>query len=73
MTVGNRVITGTGVEYIDDIYGCDPDLLRCGAPRDRPWETRLLAWFEADHVDVQTLDRGRRLPSDRFATGSDSD
>ena len=28
MTVGDRVITGTGVEYIVDIYGCDPDLLR---------------------------------------------
>ena len=28
MTVGDRVITGTGVEYLVDIYGCDPDLLR---------------------------------------------
>ena len=28
MIVGDRVITGTGVEYLVDIYGCDPDLLR---------------------------------------------
>ena len=42
----------------------------CGSPRDWPWETRLRAWFEADHVDVQTLDRGRRLPSERIAYGS---
>ena len=28
MTVGDRVVTGTGVEYLADLYGCDPDLLR---------------------------------------------
>ena len=28
MTVGDRAITGSGVEYIVDLYGCDPDLLR---------------------------------------------
>jgi len=96
MTVGDGAITGSGVEYIVDVYGCNPDLLRsferlevivtrligevgdpetrfaaislycCGAPRDWPWETRLRAWFEADRVDVQTLDRGSRLPSDRL-------
>ena len=136
MTVGERAIAGFGVEYLVDVYGCDPALLRsserleaivtrlihdvgvrairgplwqvfpapggitglwllaeshlavhtypetqfaaislycCGARRDWPWETRLRAWFEADRVDVQTLDRGRRLPSERIASGSDSD
>ena len=28
MTVDDRAITGSGVEYIVDVYGCDPDLLR---------------------------------------------
>lgn len=27
-------------------------------------------WFEADHVEVRTLDRGTRHPSERYATGS---
>jgi S-adenosylmethionine decarboxylase len=133
MTVGDRVITGTGVEYIVDIYGCDPDLLRsrerldaimsrlisevgvrpirdplwqmfpapggvtglwllaeshlavhtypetgfaaislycCGARRTLAWEDRLRAWFEADHVDVQIVDRGTRYPSGPCANGS---
>jgi S-adenosylmethionine decarboxylase len=126
MTVRDRVITGTGTEFVADIYGCDPDVLRsrerldaimsrliseigvhpvreplwqvfpapggitglwllaeshlavhtypethfaaislycCGSRRDWPAEARLRAWFGADHVDVQTLDRGRRLAS----------
>ena len=33
----------------------------------------IRAWFEADRVDVQTLDRGRRLPSERIAYGSVTD
>jgi S-adenosylmethionine decarboxylase len=28
MTVDHRAISGSGVEYIVDVYGCDPDLLR---------------------------------------------
>jgi len=133
MTVGDRAITGSGVEYIVDLYGCDPDLLRsrerldaimsrligevgvrpirdplwqmfpapggitavwllaeshlavhtypetqfaaislycCRSPRHWPWEARLRSWFEADHVDVRTLDRGRRLPSHQHAVGA---
>jgi len=133
MTRDDRAITGSGVEYIVDIYGCDPDLLRsrerlntivtrlirevrvrpireplwkmfpapggitglwllaeshlavhtypetqfaaislycCGSPRSWAWESQLRAWFEADHVDVRTLDRGRRLPSQQNAFGS---
>ena len=136
MTVDDRAITGRGVEYVVDVYGCDPDLLRsrerldaimsrlisevgvrpireplwqvfpgpggvtglwllaeshlavhtypetqfaaislycCRSPLDWPWESRLRAWFEADRVDVQTLDRGRRLPSERIAYGSVTD
>ena len=133
MTVGDRAITGFGVEYLVDVYGCDPDLLRsserleaivtrlihdvgvrairgplwqvfpapggitglwllaeshlavhtypetqfaainlycCRSPRTYAWETQLRAWFQADHVDVRTLDRGRRLPSEQHAVGS---
>ena len=133
MTVDDRAITGSGVEYIVDVYGCDPDLLRscerlntivtrlirevgvrpirdplwqmfpapggitglwllaeshlavhtypetqfaaislycCGSPRTWAWESQLRAWFEADHVDVRTIDRGTRHPSERYAIGS---
>ena len=132
MTVDDRAITGSGVEYIVDVYGCDPDLLRSCERMNtivarlvrevgvRPirgplwqmfpapggitglWllaeshlavhtypETRfaaislyllwiaahlgvdqLRAWFGADHVDVRTIDRGTRHPSERYAIGS---
>jgi len=133
MTVGDRAITGFGVEYLVDVYGCNPDLLRsferlevivtrlirdvgvrplgdplwqvfpgpggitglwllaeshlavhtypetqfaainlycCRSPRTYAWESQLRAWFEADHVDVRTLDRGRQLPSEQHAVGS---
>jgi S-adenosylmethionine decarboxylase proenzyme, Bacillus form len=134
MTTDDRALTGFGLEYIVDVYGCDPDLLRscerlntivtrlirevgvrpvrgplwqmfpepggitglwllaeshlavhtypetcfaalnlysCGSARPYAWENRLRAWFEADHVDVRTLDRGARHPSHRNAPGSE--
>jgi S-adenosylmethionine decarboxylase len=126
MAVDDRAITGSGVEYIVDVYGCDPELLRscerlntivarlvrevgvrpirgplwqmfpapggvtglwllaeshlavhtyperqfaaislycCGAPRTWAWESHLRKWFEADHVEVRSVDRGTRHQS----------
>ena len=126
MTARDRYVGGFGVEYVADIYGCDPDLLQscerlntlvarlirdigihplrdpvwhkfpdpggitglwllteshltlhtfpeghfaavnlysCGSKGPWAWDRRLREWFEADHVDVRTVERGAKQPS----------
>jgi hypothetical protein len=46
------------------------NLYCCRSPRTYAWESQLRAWFEADHVDVRTLDRGSRLSAEQHAVGS---